>query len=263
MKKYLFLIFFTLSFLISKTTVFAELTVDEIITRANNTAYYAGNDGRADVNMTITDNQGRSRKREFTIFRLDMADGGEQKFYVYFRKPEDIRDMVYMVWKHLGQNDDRWLYLPALDLVRRIAASDKRSSFVGSNFVYEDISGRNLAEDTHELVETTDKYYKLKNIPKDLKSVEFSYYYIRIDKNTFMPQKAEYYDKRDKLYKVIEALEAKNIQGHPTVIKSKASDLNTGSITVSEFSNVKYDIGLTEDIFTERYLRRPPRKWLK
>jgi len=57
------------------------------------------------------------------ILRRDVADGGDQKFYVYFLEPADVRKMVYMVWKHTDRDDDRWLYLPALDLVKRIAAS--------------------------------------------------------------------------------------------------------------------------------------------
>jgi hypothetical protein len=43
----------------------------------------------------------------------------------------------------------------------------------------------------------------------------------------------------------------------------KASDLNANSNTVTEFSEIKYDIGLKEDIFTERSLRTPPQQWLK
>ncbi len=39
--------------------------------------------------------------------------------------------------------------LPDLDLVKRIAAGDKRTSFVGSHFLYEDISGRAVQEDKH------------------------------------------------------------------------------------------------------------------
>ncbi len=29
--------------------------------------------------------------------------------------------MTLLVWKHQDRDDDRWLYLPALDLVKRIA----------------------------------------------------------------------------------------------------------------------------------------------
>jgi hypothetical protein len=43
----------------------------------------------------------------------------------------------------------------------------------------------------------------------------------------------------------------------------KASDLNSGASTVAEFSEVAYDIGISDDIFTERYLRNPPSQWIK
>ena len=241
----------------------AGLTVNQIVDKANKVAYYAGKDGMADVHMVITDSQGRKREREFTILRKDVQDGGEQKFYVYFYKPEDVRDMVYMVWKHLGRDDDRWLYLPALDLVRRIAASDKRSSFVGSHFVYEDVSGRGIDEDTHELVSQDDKYYKIKNTPKSKKYVEFAYYYIWIRKDNFMPVKAEYYNSQGKKYRVIEALKVENIQGYPTITEMKASDLNTGGNTVITYNKIQYNINLDDNIFTERFLRKPPLKWIK
>ncbi|MFH1092599.1 MAG: outer membrane lipoprotein-sorting protein [Candidatus Omnitrophota bacterium] len=252
--------FCSLSILSDKTL--AAESVEEIIVKANNVAYYEGKDGRSNVKMTIADSQGRTRIREFTILRFDIADGKEQKYYVYFNKPADVQDMVYMVWKYTDKDDDRWMYLPALDLVRRIASSDKRSSFVGSNFVYEDISGRGLALDNHELLSSEGDIYKIKNTPKDAADVEFSYFEVYIQKSNFMPVKAQYYDKQGKLYKTVEALEIKDINGHPTVIKSKATDLTAGSYTVIEFSKVEYDLGFEDDIFTERYLRRPPRKWL-
>ena len=263
MKRLLFISAVFLSVVMVSLNAYSELFVDEIIDRANKTAFYAGADGKALVKMTIIDSQGRQRQRELNILRLDIEDGGRQKFYVYFQKPADVQDMVYMVWKHLDKDDDRWMYLPALDLVRRIASSDKRASFVGSNYVYEDISGRNLSEDLHELIASDENTYTVKNVPKRPAEVEFSYFTVVINKKNFMPQKAEYYDRQNKLYRVIEALEVKDVQGHTTVVKSKATDILNGSYTIIEFVDVAYDIGLEEEIFSERYLRRPPRKWLR
>lgn len=234
--------------------------VNEIINKANLAAYYAGDDGRSKVTMTIKDEQGRTRNREFVILRKDLEDAGPQKFYVYFEKPSDVRKMAFLVHKSVEQDDDRWLYLPALDLVKRIATSDKRTSFVGSNFFYEDVSGRGTAEDTHELKETTDTFYVIVNTPKDPNNVEFSSYTVWIDTTTFLPMKAEYLDKSGKKYRIVEALETQEIQGFPTVIKSKVQDLSNGSETVSLFEDIKYNIGLKEDIFSERYLRRAPRE---
>jgi len=236
----------------------AAPSVEEIVNKANLAAYYTGDDGRADVEMTITDGQGRTRNREFVILRKDIKDGGEQRFYVYFEKPSDVRKMVFMVHKYVDQDDDRWMYLPKLDLVKRIAATDKRTSFVGSHFFYEDVSGRGVDEDSHELVEETDSQYVVKNVPKKADEVEFSSYTVWIDKKTYLPKKAEYLDKENRKYREVEALETETIQGYPTVTKSQVRDLRSGGNTVSLFKNIKYDIGL-EDIFTERYLRRPPR----
>jgi hypothetical protein len=40
-------------------------------------------------------------------------------------------------------------------------------------------------------------------------------------------------------------------------------DLRDKSYTVLEYTDVTYNVGIEEDIFAERYLRRPPRKYLK
>jgi hypothetical protein len=238
--------------------------VETIVSKANIVAYYQGKDGKAKVKMTITNKQGQKREREFNILRKDMEDGGDQKYFVYFLKPPDVRKMVYMVHKHADpdKDDDRWLYLPALDLEKRIAAGDKRTSFVGSDFLYEDVSGRSLKEDTHELVKTTDEFFIVKNVPKKPDTVEFSYYNVAIDRKTYVPMKMEFYDKENKLYRVIESKKVEVIQNFPTVVKSVVSDLKSGSKTEMEFTDVKYDIDL-EDIFQERYLRRPPREVMR
>lgn len=240
-----------------------DLSVDEIVSKANSRSYYQGKDGRAKATMTVTDAQGRTRQRQLTILKLNIKEGGDQKYFVYFHKPNDVKGMSYIVWKHIGKDDDRWLYLPAMDLVRRIAASDKRSSFAGTTFLYEDISGRAIDLDKHELASSEGAYYTIKNIPKDAALVEFSYYTVKVDKNSFVPMKAEYFDKQGKLYRAIEALKVQEVQGYPTITLMKASDFNSGANTVTEFSDIRYDIGLSDEIFSERSLRNPPQQWIK
>lgn len=237
----------------------AELSADEIIAKANQAAYYAGKDGRSDVQMTISDAQGGTRQRAFTILRMN-SGADNQKFYVYFTAPADVRKMAYLVWKNVGGEDDRWLWLPALNLKKRIAPGDKRTSFVGSDFLYEDVSGRSQEEDSHELIETTDQHYLIKHVPKDPGAVEFAWYQTWIDRQTFLPMRAEYYEASGERYREVEALQVGIVQGHPTVMVAEARDLRSGTSTRNEFSKVEYDLGLKEQIFTERFLRRPPRE---
>ena len=234
--------------------------VDTIINQSNNAAYYAAEDGRAQVRMTITDAKGRERIRQFSILRKDREEGGDQSYAVLFVRPADVRNTVFLVDKHVASDDNRWLYLPDLDLVKRIAAGDKRTSFVGSHFFYEDVSGRAIDDDNHELIETTDEHYVVMSTPKDPGSVEFVSWTAWIDKNSMIPVKMEYTDDGGEIYRTIEALEVQDVQGFPTV---KVSDIRTGGATVSEFRNVQYDLGIPDDIFTERTLRNPSREWFK
>lgn len=237
--------------------------VKEIVRKANLVAYYNGNDGRAQVRMTVTDSQGRKRIRQFFILRRNQKAGGDQDFLVVFTRPADVRNTVFLVAKHVSRDDDRWIYLPALDLVKRISAGDKRTSFVGTHFFYEDISGRGLHEDHHKLVQTTDKHYVIEAKPKKRGDVEFSSFKVWVNKSDYVPSKMEYYDKSGKAYRRIEALEVKVIDGKPTVVKMKASDLRSGGQTITQMRGIKYDLGLPGSVFAERSLRNPPQKWLK
>lgn len=245
--------------------------VREIVARSNHAAMYQGADMQGAVTMTITDRQGRVRTRRFNMVRKN-ADARDQaqKYYVCFLEPADVRRMVFMVHKHGpgAQDDDRWMYLPSLDLVKRIAASDKRTSFVGSDFLYEDISGRNLDEDTHELVGVSDARYQVKGTPKNPRSVEFSHYVAHIDRETLLPMKVEYH-RGGRLYRVVEALAVERVEAGPgqapiaTVVRSRVRDLDTGGGTEMAIGRIRYNQKPSDELFTERCLRRAPSELLR
>ncbi|WP_018623604.1 outer membrane lipoprotein-sorting protein [Kangiella aquimarina] len=241
----------------------SELGVEEIISKANKVSYYAGDDGRSDARMMIVDKDGNRQLRQFVILRKDIQDEGDQNFLVVFSRPSDVRGTVFLVNKHVDRDDDRWLYLPGLDLEKRISAGDKRTSFVGSDFFYEDVSGRNPALDSHELLEVTDTAYIVKNVPQDKSNVEFAYYIANINKETFLPMTVEYFNDKGEVYRRMDVAEVEEVQGIPTVMKSKISNLETGSVTYMEFRRPVYNIGVPEDVFTSRSLRNPPREWLE
>ncbi len=254
-----------MALLILGSTVAAETltSADEIIAKADIASYYAGADGRSEVRMIISDAQGREQRRQFTVLRRDIDDAGDQQFLVVFSQPSDVRNTVFLVNKHIDKDDDRWLYLPGLDLVKRISAGDKRTSFVGAHYFYEDVSGRRPSDDEHELVETSDSFYILSHTPKDLGSVEFANYQTWIDRQTFLPMKIEYTNPAGDIYRRVEVFEVAEFDGHPTVTTSRVSDLLTGGKTDMQFRYIKYDVDIPDSVFTERSLRNPPRDWLK
>ncbi len=244
---------------------------EEIVARANRAAYYAGVDGRSEARMVISDSQGRQQVRQFTVLRRTVSEpgypvsagGGDQEFLVVFSRPSDVRGTVYLVEKHVRGDDDRWLYLPGLDLVKRISAGDKRTSFVGSHYFYEDVSGRLPSADRHELVDTTEQHYVLRHVPLEPNSVEFAEYTTWIDRETFLPMRIEYRNNAGEAYRRVDAQAVETIQGHPTVTRTLVSDLAGGGATEMRFRNIGYDLGIPEEVFSERSLRAPPRQWLE
>ncbi len=241
----------------------SDLTVDKIISKSNLAAYYTAKDGRAEARMMIVDKNGNKQMRQFTILRQDVEDAGQQNMLVVFSRPTDVKGTVFRVEKHVSQDDNRWLYLPALDLVKRISAGDKRTSFVGSHFYYEDVSGRNPKEDDFELLRETDKSYVIKGIPKEPESVEFSYYQVSVDVDTFIPMEVIYFDNQDKAIRKMTVIKTKKIQGYTTVVHARIEQLGDGSFTEMQFRNIRYDLNFPATVFSERSLRNPPTKWLK
>ena len=220
----------------------------------------------ARVVMKLINKAGKERVREMTMLRKDLADG-DQRYFIYFHRPADVREMTFMVWKYPGRDDDRWLFVPAIKLVRRIAADDSRSSFVGSDFTYEDVSGRDVEVDTHALVKEerldSKACYVVESVPKDEKGAGYRRKVSWIDKQTFLPLKEEYYDRRDEIYRTFAADHVEEASGFPTALKRTMVDVKKGHRTEVMFESVEYNVGLPDELFTERYLRSPPVKWIR
>lgn len=243
----------------------AQEDATEIMKKSHLAYYYAGEDGLAEVQMTLVSKSGKERERGFTMLRMDEADGGDQKYYTYFRQPSDVKRISFMVYKTADGNDQRWIYVPAVDLVKPISADDKNSSFVGSDFSYEDVSGRHWNEDNHALKGDGDvdgkAVWVIESTPKEGDSFAKKVSYI--DKATYLPLKEEYFNDKDEMTRRFTALTIAEMDGFTTMTKRKMEDLDKGSHTIVEFSSIDYNVGLKADYFTERYLKNPPREYVK
>lgn len=235
-----------------------------LVRQSQDAFYSAGTDLNARVKMRLLTKDGQQRLRDLTMLRKN-GEAGEQKYFMYFHSPADVAGTTFMVYKFPNRDDDRWLFIPAINLVNRIAARDSRSSFVGSDFTYEDVSGRDLSADAHTLVKEDQidgrNAYLVESTPRS--AAEYARKLAWIDQVTFLPLKEEYYDVQGALYKRFTADEIKEIQGFPTVVKRTMVNVKTGHKTEVVFERVQYAVGLGDDLFSERYLRRPPERWIR
>ena len=243
----------------------ADPSADEIVQRSLESFYYAGNSMRARVSMQLINRQGKVRGREMTLLRLNLGRSGDQRYYIYFHGPADVKGTSFLIWKYPAKDDDRWIYVPALKLVKRISADDKRSSFVGSDFTYEDVSSRDLEDETRVLVRKEDlggrPTYVIESKPK----VPFGYSrrLSWIDQERWLPLKEEYFDARDEPLRTYTADKVEQIGGQWAVTVRSMKNLQSGHRTEVVFRETEYGVGIKPDIFTERYLRDAPAQWVR
>ncbi|MBI4196030.1 MAG: outer membrane lipoprotein-sorting protein [Betaproteobacteria bacterium] len=243
----------------------ADPSADEIVKRSLEAFYYAGSDMRAKVQMKLINPQGQIRQRDMTMLRLNPGKSGDQRYYIYFHGPADVKGTSFLVWKYPAKDSDRWIFIPTLRLVKRIAADDKRSSFVGSDFTYEDVSGRNLEDETHALARKEDlggrPTYVIESKPKVV--VDYSRRLSWIDRERWLPLKEEYFDARNEPQRTFVADKVEQKGKYWTVTARSMKNLQSAHRTEVVFQEVEYDVGLKQDIFTERYLRDAPSQWIR
>jgi len=238
--------------------------VEEIVKKSQAAFYTAGDALKARVQMRLVNPAGKVRERDLTMLRKNTG-AGEQRYFMYFHAPGDVRGTAFMVWKYPGRDDDRWLFVPALNLVRRLAAKDSQSSFVGSDFTYEDVSGRDLELDRHTLLreEPCDgrTCFVVESVPKV--KADFTRKLSWVDTQSHLPIREEYYGLQGNLERVFTAVEVRDVEGIPTVVKRRMENVRRGHRTEVTFEAITYAINLPEDLFSERSLRQPPQRWIK
>ena len=243
----------------------AEPDADTIVRKSLQALYYGGSDMVAQVTMSLIDSAGKSRVRSLSMLRKNVGAAGEQRYFIYFHSPPDVMDMTFLVHKFPDKDDDRWMFIPAVRMVKRVAASDKRSSFVGSDFTYDDVSGRDALDEKSTLVRSEvlngRPCYVLESVPRERSS--FAKRISWVDKERFLPLKEQFISDKGETIRTFSADEVKESGGVWTISKRTMSDTRSGRRTEVLFRDVRYSVGLSDEVFTEGSLRSPPRQWLK
>lgn len=245
------------------------MDVNEIVKKAHLNSYYQADDGSAQILMKIYAKKSENPLTKlFYMLRLDQEEGGKQMFFTYFVKPTDIKRTTFLVHKKVIEDDYRRLYIPASDKILAIAGSRKQDPFMGSDFSYEDVSGRHYTKDNHKLlaqdVLNGEEVYVTESTPI-VKEEKLKKLKAWISKKSFIPLKVEYTNHQDKVFKLYLSEEIQNINGFNTILKRSMSSPLDGTKTIMLVNpkKVQFNIGLKESDFTERSLKNPPMQFLK
>ncbi len=235
-----------------------------------------GRDSRASLRMKLYDRHGRVRERALTMVTLrgrgnpgaasNAPDG--DRLLIRFTYPNDIRGTSFLVWEHPDSDDERFLYLPSLARVRRIAGAETQESFVGTDFTYEDIGGRELDEYTYSIADENASWsgpstelragrpaWRLESRRKDA-AAEFPRVVSLILKDAFVVVQADVYNRRNEKQKVYTVRRLDQVEGIWTALESEMTNALEKTRTELAVEKIDYNAGLKESDFSRRELER-------
>ncbi len=232
-----------------------ELTADEIIQKLNDQINTETSYGKS--KMTIVTTSGQKR----TFIQESWSKDRGEKNLVRYLEPSRVKDQAVLMLNHA---DDIWMFFPRTQRVRKLATHAKKQKMQGSDFSYEDMgSGDAFIDDfTSTRLEDEQKKeqdcYKLELTRKQESSSSYSRLVMWVIKENFLPVVIEYYDDNDptSLLKTMVASDFRVIDGIPTSMKVVMFNQNDNTQTEMELLEVKFNIPLTDDMFTERSLKK-------
>ena len=227
-----------------------------------------GDNSTSNMKMILIDKNENKRVRELKTFGKDKGkDKGEDKLkLMFFLSPADVKNTAFLTYDYddSSMDDDQWLYLPELRKVKRIASSDKSSSFMGSDFTYSDMTSKNVQDYTYLIMKEPmvggHKTWQIQVTPKAQKTIDETGYtksILFVRQDNFVVVQALYYVKEGEKLKYMQVTELELIEGiwSTTAIQMVTKKgQQTLHKTILEFSDLKYNQELKESFFVTRTL---------
>lgn len=222
-----------------------------------------GDDQTSDLEMTLINKKGQERIRKVMSYRKDYGD--DDKSVMFFLEPADVKDTAFLSWNYddAEKDDDQWLYLPALKKVRRISSSNKDDYFMGTDFTYNDMGDREIDDYTYthlepEVIDGIECYH-IERLPKNkdvIKETGYDRTEVWIRPDNWIMVKAVFYDRKLKLLKELTVSDIDQIDGIWTAHTLFMNNIQKKHKTVFKMSNVRYNTGLDDDLFSQRRIQK-------
>lgn len=219
-------------------------------------------DMQGEITLTLKNKRGDTKVRRIAM-SSKKSEQGESRMIMRFVEPADVRGTAFLLIEHEGAEDDRRLWLPALRRVQRISTSGAGGNFMSSDFTYYDIGRPKLEDWTfsdggESTVQGTACRVVKGQAASDKVKGDTGYAAVHwcVDPERLVILGADYFDKDGEPLKTLVAKKIEDVGGTPFATEMEMTDAHTGHASRMVFEKLKIDQGLSEDLFTERRLRR-------
>jgi len=221
---------------------------------------------KAEASMALVNDKGQKRERKSQNIVKLQSNGIDSRVLVKFDAPNDIKGTSFLQLEHSDGDDDLWIYLPALKKSRRLVASNKKDSFVGSDFSYGDILLPKVDLYRHTLVRSepieNQECFVIESVPANDTVKANSGYSKKITwvrKDNFLEHKVEYFDLSGRLLKTQTITEHKLVEPDTQrwfALHREMTNHQTGHRTDFRFNKLEPGLPVADELFSTRYLER-------
>jgi len=171
--------------------------------------------------MTLMSGDKVDEVRETRRYALKEGEN-RWKYLIAFLSPAGVKGVGLLTWSKPGDQDDQWLYIPALgEKLKRIAQGSQKDYFMGTDFTFEDLTFEDKNDFQYSLKgeETLDgqAHHVVETVPANDKIKKESGYGKRVlfvRKDIFFVTRTDYYDRNDRLIKRQTASDLVKVKGN-------------------------------------------------
>ncbi len=217
-------------------------------------------DTTATMKMVLRNKQGETSERELRVKTLEVAGDGDKSLTI-FDTPADVKGTALLTFAHKTEDDDQWLYLPAVKRVKRISSRKKSGPFMGSEFSYEDLGSQEVEKYSYNYVADepcaqTLTCFVVERFPVD-KDSGYTKQVVWVDQAEYRIQKIDYYDRKSELLKTL------TFSGYQQYLEKywRAAEMamvnhQTGKSTDLSWRDYQFQTGLDDKDFSKNSLKR-------
>jgi len=183
----------------------------------------------------------------------------KSKSLMRFSKPDIINGTGFLIWAKSEGYNDQWLFLPKVKSARKIETQDKTKSFMNTEFSYEDLESFNRPDEQYflegEEVINGVNCHIVEVIGHS--NTQYKRRLTWVDSENWLLRKVEFYDKNNKLLKVLNVDGYQQMGGFSFATKMTMKNVQTNSQTIMDISDIKFNINIPDSYFTKESLINP------
>ena len=169
----------------------------ELASRALENNTFSASNARAEVELEVS-KEGKVRRTRRITTKIKRKDGVVRSF-VEFQSPADVAGTRFLSVEEKGTEAEQFIYLPAFKKVKRVVGSQRSKSFMGTDFSFSDLDGREVDDAdwkslADEMVGGQDCFV-IEGVPKQTGDAEYGRTIFWVHKKYLVPMRIDFFDK--------------------------------------------------------------------